>query len=95
MHDRQSCGQRQRVDARRIGDHEWVEADIECVCATPKWLDRGCEILARPDPAPYDVETECARCCLRCVQLRVDLLVRSIEQDCEVTESRDYFAQQA
>jgi hypothetical protein len=26
---------------------------------------RGREILARPDSAPYDVEAECGRCCLR------------------------------
>lgn len=55
MHDRQSRDQRQGVDASRIGDYEWVEADIECVCATPKRLDRGGDIFARPDSASYDV----------------------------------------
>jgi hypothetical protein len=55
MHDGQSRDQRQGVDASRIGDDEWVAADIECVCATLKRLDRGGVIFARPDSASYDV----------------------------------------
>src|SRR5215510_10252640 len=94
MHRRQSCTQRESVDANSAGDYERVGYDINCVCAILERLEGRRDIGRCSDFQHCNRQIERAGRCLNLTHFQHAGGITYVGLDRQPAETRDNLAQE-